>query len=112
MTSNPGARPASSVDRVADVVDSVKAYAIQETVGPVRGAARWLAFGTLASLSLGLSVVLLGLGVLRLSQDLGGHALDGSLSFVHYLVATIVVSGAVVIALTRVSRSSLSKEQS
>lgn len=99
-----------SVDRVSDVVDSVKAYALQETVGPVRGAARWLAFGTLASLFLGLAVVLLGLGTLRLSQDLGGSVLDGAWSFVHYLVATFAVSVAVVVALSRVSRSSLSKE--
>lgn len=110
MTSPVENRPVNPVDRVADVVDSVKAYAVQETVGPVRGAVRWLAFGTLASIFLGLGVVLLGLGVLRLSQDLGGSVLDGAWSFVHYIVATLVVSVAVGLALSRVSRSTLTKE--
>lgn len=62
----------SPVDRVTDVVESVKAYAVQETVGPARGAARWLAYGTLAALFMGTGVVLLGLAALRLSQDAGG----------------------------------------
>lgn len=98
------------VDHVSDVVETVKAYALQETVGPVRGAGRWLAFGTLASLFLGLGVVLLGLAALRLSQDLGGTTLDGAWSFVHYLIASVVVGTAVATALSRISRHSLSKE--
>lgn len=100
----------SSVDRVADVVGSVRTYAIQETVGPARGAARWLAFGTLAALFLGTGVVFLGMAVLRLSQDLGGGALDGAWSFVHYLVAAVVLGAAVTVALSRTSRKSLAKD--
>lgn len=102
----------TSTDRVADLVESVKAYAVQETVGPIKGAGRWLAFGTVAALSLGMSVVLLGLGALRLSQDLGGDALDGSWSFVHYFVAAVVLSAAVWTAISRISKSSLAKDGS
>ena len=100
----------SSVDRVSDVVSSVRTYAIQQTVGPIKGAGRWLAYGTLASLFMGLAVVLLGLGALRLSQDLGGGALDGSWSFVHYLVASLVLCVAVALAISRVRRDSLGKD--
>ena len=102
----------SSTDRVADLVDSVKAYAVQETVGPIKGAGRWLAYGTLASLSLGMSVVMLGLGALRLSQNVGGTALDGAWSFVHYLVAAVVLSAAVWAAISRISKTSLAKDPS
>ena len=102
----------SSTDRVADLVDSVKAYAVQETVGPIKGAGRWLAYGTLASLSLGMSVVMLGLGSLRLSQNVGGTALDGAWSFVHYLVAAVVLSAAVWAAISRISKTSLAKDPS
>mgnify|MGYP003331032184 CR=1 FL=1 len=102
----------SSVDRVADLVESVKVYAIQETVGPIKGAGRWLAYGSLASLCLGVSVVMMGLGVLRLSQDLGGSVLDGSWSFVHYLVTSVVLSLAVWGAMSRIRRTSLAKEKS
>jgi hypothetical protein len=95
---------------VTDVIGSVRAYAVQETVGPARGAARWLAFGTLAALFLGTGVVLLGVAVLRLSQDLGGDALDGAWSFVHYLVSALVLGTAVTVALSRTSRKTLAKD--
>ena len=96
----------SPVDRAADIAGTVKAYAIQETTGPLKGAARWLAFGTMASLCLGVGVLLLTVGVLRMSQDLGGSALDGGWSFVHYLVAAVVLGATVVLALSRISKSS------
>lgn len=100
----------SSVDRVTDVVESVKAYAVQETVGPARGAARWLAYGTLAALFMGTGVVFLGLATLRLSQDAGGAVLDGAWSFVHYLVAAVVLSVTVAFALSRTSKKTLAKD--
>jgi hypothetical protein len=100
----------SPVDRVTDVVESVKAYAVQETVGPARGAARWLAYGTLAALFMGTGVVFLGLAALRLSQDAGGNVLDGAWSFVHYLVAAVVLSVTVALALSRTSKTSLAKD--
>lgn len=100
----------SPFDRVTDVVESVKAYAVQETVGPARGAARWLAYGTLAALFMGTGVVLLGLAALRLSQDAGGTVLDGAWSFVHYLVAAVVLSVTVAVSLSRISKKSLAKD--
>lgn len=103
-------RAASTTDQVSDVVESVKAYARQETIEPLKGAGRWLAMGTLAALSLGLSMVLGALGVLRLSQDLGGTTLDGSWSFVHYLITMIVTGIFVAVAFSRISQRSLAKE--
>lgn len=102
-------RRLSPTDRATDLVGTVKAYAVQETVGPLKGAVRWLAYGTAASVCLGLGIVLLALGVLRLSQDLGGTVLDGSWSFVHYLVACIVLGLAVGVSIARVSRDSLGR---
>lgn len=110
MTTENRVQRTSPVDKASDLVDSVKAYAIQETVGPLKGAARWLAYGTAASVCLGLGTVLLGLGVLRLSQDAGGKALDGSWSFVHYLVASVVLGGAVIVSLSRISKNSLRRD--
>ncbi|MFM8602121.1 MAG: hypothetical protein ACKODP_08615 [Actinomycetota bacterium] len=106
----PGTSRMSPVDRVSDVVESVKAYAVQETVGPARGAARWLAYGTLASIFMGTGVVFLGMAALRLSQDAGGTVLDGAWSFVHYLVSGLVLSASVAVALSRISKNSLSKD--
>jgi hypothetical protein len=97
-------------DHVTDLVDSVKQYARQETIDPIRGAARWVAVGTLASLSLGLALVFFALAVLRLSQYLGGQSLSASWSFVHYFITFIVVSGLVVLSLSRIQQRSLNKE--
>jgi hypothetical protein len=96
-------------DQVTDLVDSVKTYARQETLGPLKGAARWVAVGTLAATSLGLAMVFLAMGVLRLSQDLGGTALDGSWSFLHYFFTLVVVSLLVWLSFSRISQRSLAK---
>jgi hypothetical protein len=100
----------STSERVVDLVDSVKLYAKQETIGPLRGAGRWLFFGLAAALCLGVSMLFAILGVLRLVQHLGGDSLDGGWSFVSYLIALIVTMALVAISLSRVNKPSLSKE--
>lgn len=102
--------PKGPVDQVGDLFDSVKQYARQETVEPIKGAIRWVGVGSLAALSLGLALVFSSLGVLRLSQDLGGTVLDGSWSFIHYFITLCVVAALVVITFSRVSRRSLAKD--
>ena len=102
-------RRATPSDQVTDIVDSVKAYARQETLEPLKGAARWVAVGTVAAVSLGLAMVFLSLAVLRLSQDLGGTALDGAWSFVHSLITLVVVSVLVALSFSRISQRSLAK---
>jgi hypothetical protein len=59
---------------------------------------------------MGTGVVFLGLAALRLSQDAGGNVLDGAWSFVHYLVAAVVLSVTVALALSRTSKTSLAKD--
>ncbi|MEY4164669.1 MAG: hypothetical protein RLZ84_583 [Actinomycetota bacterium] len=100
----------STSEKVVDLVDSVKVYAKQETIGPLRGAWRWLLFGLAAALSLGISMLFAILGVLRLVQHLGGEALDGGWSFVSYLIALVVTASLVALSLSRVNRPSLSKQ--
>jgi hypothetical protein len=102
-------RKSSTTDQVTDVVDSVKAYARQETIGPLKGAARWLAMGSLAALSLGLAMVFGAMAVLRFSQDMGGTALDGSWSFLHYFITLIVMSLLVWLTFSRISQRSLAR---
>lgn len=102
-------RRLSSSDQVIDVVNTVKAYARQETLEPLKGAARWVAVGSVASLSLGLALVFATLAVLRLSQHLGGTVLDGSWSFVHYFITLAVLAVLVTITFSRISKSSLAK---
>ncbi len=99
----------NSVDPVVDLVDSVKQYAKQETVDPIRGAARWVAVGTLASVSLGLALVFFALAILRLIQDVGATALDGAWSFVPYIITLVVVMACVGVSVSRIQQRSLSR---
>lgn len=110
MTVENRASRTSPVDKASDLVETVRSYAVQETVGPLKGAARWLAYGTAASVCLGLGTLLVALGVLRLSQDAGGAALDGSWSFVHYVVAAVVLGAAVKVSISRISKNSLRRD--
>ena len=107
--SSPFRRRLTPTDQVNDLVESVKTYARQETLRPLKGAARWVAVGSLAALSLGLAMVFLALAVLRLSQDVGGTVLDGAWSFVHYITTLIVVSLLVWLSFSRISQRSLAK---
>lgn len=102
-------RPTSSVDHLSDAVQGVKQYARQETVEPLKGAARWVVVGTVGAFSLGLAVVFLALGVLRVVQDAGGSALTGGWSFVPYLATVLVLCCVVAAVFSRISRRSLRK---
>ena len=98
------------VGQVEELFASVKYYARQETLEPLRGAARWVGVGSIAALSLGLALLYVSLAILRFSQDMGGSVLDGSWSFVHYFITLFVVAIVVAITFSRVSRRSLSKK--
>lgn len=107
----PSARRSAAAPSIGDIVETVKAYAKQETIGPLRGAGRWLAFGAAASLLFGLGIFLLVLGLLRLLQTEFPDTFDGSWSWVPYLVALGLCIGAVALALSRIKKSGLSKER-
>ena len=77
-----------------DLWQLVVGYVKQETVDPIRGVGRFLAFGLAGSALLGLGFVMAFLGLLRLLQDETGDAFRGHLKFVPYLI-TLAASGAV-----------------
>lgn len=106
----PSRRSAGSPS-IGDLIETVKAYAKQETVGPLRGAGRWLAFGAAASLLFGLGIFLLVLGLLRLLQTEFPDTFDGRWSWVPYLLALAVCVGAVGLAISRIKKSGLAKER-
>lgn len=54
-----------------------------------------------------LGMVLFSLGLLRAVQDLAGSSLDGSWSFVPYVVGVVFSAVIVVVALAQVRRTSL-----
>ena len=71
---------------VAELWDLVRAYAKQETIQPLKGIGRYVAFGVAGSLLLGIGVMLLALAGLRALQTETGDTFDGNWSFVPYLI--------------------------
>jgi hypothetical protein len=95
---------------IGDVIEFVKTYAKQETLGPLKGAGRWLAFGAAAALAMGLGLMLALLGLLRLIQTEWDRSSSGSLSWLAYLITLVVTTILLVVTLLRVKKSTLNKE--
>jgi len=84
--------------RGEEFVDLVRQYAEQETLDPLRGLGRFVAFGVVGSMLLAVGVVLLLLGLLRLLQTETGSTFTGNLSWIPYLITA--AAAAVVLGLT------------
>lgn len=104
----PAARP--DPPSIGDVVELVKTYARQETLGPLKGAGTWLAKGVAGALLLGLGGVLVLLGVLRLVQFEIDRLARGSLSWVAYAVVLVVAGVLVALSVRLINRDSLNSK--
>ena len=95
---------------LGEVIDFVKTYAKQETIGPLRGAGRWLAYGAAASVAMGIGLMLVLLGLLRLVQTELDRLARGSWSWAAYAVVLVVTVALLVVTLLRVKKSTLNNE--
>jgi hypothetical protein len=95
---------------VGEVVEFVTTYALQETVGPLKGAGRWIGIGAGAALSLGLGLMLLMLGLLRLIQTEWAGIADGGSSWVPYLIVFVVTVALLGLTLLRINKTYLTKQ--
>lgn len=68
----------TSGSSLAELVELVRAYAKQETIGELRGTGRWLAWGAVGGISILLGLLFTLIGVLRLLQS---TVFDGSTAF-------------------------------
>ena len=90
-----------------ETYELVRDYAKQETLDPLRGAGRWLGVGLIAGFLMSVGIVIVLVGVLRLSQDLLLHTwfvdqADG-LSFVPYLITLVIGIAISAVVWSRVS---------
>ncbi len=99
----------STQDRVEELAVATKDYAIEQILGPVRGAGRWLMFGIAGACAMGIGLLFGLLATLRLMQDLGGDVLDGPWSFVPYLVTAVCAAPAIGYSLSRINTEPLAK---
>jgi len=95
---------------VGEVVEYVKTYAKQETIGPLKGAGRWIGVGAAAALALGLGLMLVMLGLLRLVQTEFDGLADGASSWVPYLIVLVACTALLAFTLMRINKTFLTKE--
>ena len=81
--------PSDLPSHVQDLSKLVIAYVKQETIEPVKGLGRFIGFGLAGSVLVGLGLVVLFLGFLRLLQDETGDTFSGHLKFVPYLIVLV-----------------------
>lgn len=81
-----------------------KDYARQETIDPLKGIGRYLAFGLAGAVLTSIGVILLLLSLLRALQTETGTALTGNWSWVPYLGVLAVGSVLIAVALSRISK--------
>ena len=93
-----------------EVVDYVKLYAKQETIGPLRGAGRWIGFGAAAALAMGVGLLLILLGVLRLLQTEASRLATGSLSWAAYAITLVITVALLAVTLLRIKKTTLNNE--
>jgi hypothetical protein len=102
----------TSVGDIAQTVQMVKDYARQETIDPLRTAGRWIGFGILGSLMIGVATAFLTLGLLRLVQTEWPGTFGGRwTSLVPYLFGLLLCLVVAGLALKRVNKQPLTKEK-
>lgn len=105
------ARPPTRQDAsIEDTVETLKGYARQELVGPLRGAGNWIAFGAAGAFALGLGLLYVILGTLRLLQTEWERSSSGSLSWLAYLIVFILTVLLLALTISRIKKSTLGNE--
>ena len=101
----------STTNRITDVVQSVKEYALQETLGPLKGAGRWIGYGIAGALAIGFGSAFLALALLRMIQTEWPHTFEGRwMSLLPYLFGLLWAIAVIGIAISRINKQALNKE--
>ncbi|HEX9258281.1 MAG TPA: hypothetical protein VF855_02010 [Acidimicrobiales bacterium] len=98
-------------DEVSDAFELVKGYVKQETIEPIKGAGRFIGLGVAGALLLGIGLVLLLVGLLRVLQTETGDVFDGNWTFVPYVITLVVCFGLIGITASRINKGTLQKKE-
>lgn len=96
------AKPIGEV--ASELWELTRTYAKQETVDPLKGVGRYLAYGVAGALLLGIGVILLMLSGLRALQTETGTWFTGNLSWIPYIIVLVVGAALIALALTRIQK--------
>jgi hypothetical protein len=103
------AQESKSIVQVASELKELTiSYAKQETVDPIKGLGRFVAWGFAGSLLLAIGLILLGLAGLRAMQTEFGSWFTGSWSWAPYLIATVVLGVLAVLSIAAINKDAKS----
>ena len=106
-------KPADPVGQIPQTVQLVKDYVRQETLGPLKGAGRWIGLGVVGAILIGSGTAFLALGTLRLIQSEWASTFQGRwMSLLPYLSALLFCFFVAGMALMRINKKPLNKEKS
>ena len=100
---------AAKAPSLGEMYDLVRDYVKQETLDPIRGAGRWMAWAALGAVTLILGMTFLMLGLLRLVQSELFTANDGK-TWIPYLIVVIVSVLLVLSSKARIRKPSLHRK--
>ncbi len=89
----------------SEFVELVVAYAKQETLGPLRGLARFLLAGALATICWSVGSLLLLVALLRLLQTETGSAFQGNLSWLPYVITAAAALAVLGLSAWRITKT-------
>lgn len=95
-------RAESTGETVGELWDLLKTYARQQTVDPVKALGRFVTYGLLGSLLIGIGITELTVAVLRVLQVETDDVFDCNWSTIPYLIALVAVSVLTVLSLKRI----------
>jgi hypothetical protein len=98
---------------IGQVVDLVKDYVRQETLGPIKGAGRWLGRGVAGAVLIGTGCVFLVLAGLRMVQNEYGRSFRGPwMSMLPYLFAFVISLAVMGVAVWRITKKKTLQKES
>ena len=101
--------PLRSTLSAVELFEMVRDYVKQETLDPLRGVGRWLAWGIVGAIALLFGAVVGLLGLLRLLQGEVFSQQD-RLTWAPYFIVVAVALVMIWVSLTRIARPSLHRE--
>jgi len=87
---------------LTELWEMLVSYAKQETVEPLKGLGRFVAFGLGAALAGGIGIILLTLAGLRALQTHNDDHLSGNWNWVPYLAALVLLALLIAFAVSRI----------
>ncbi|MCL4435006.1 MAG: hypothetical protein M1399_09680 [Actinobacteria bacterium] len=94
-----------------DLASMAVAYAKQETLDPLKGALRYILFGVAGALLISIGSISAMVGVLRVLQGETGSTFRGSLSWVPYIIVSLLAIAMAGLAAWRIPKMEARKRE-